>query len=369
MPEFVLEIINTPPLLLEIMPGVGPRGSAGGGGGGAGEDGLSAYEVWLNAGHEGTEAEFLEWLKGAPGDPGGDGAPGATGASAYQVWLAAGHAGTEGEFLEWLKGAPGDPGGDGAPGATGASAYQVWLAAGHVGTEGEFLEWLKGAPGDPGAPGPAGAGLPAGGTVGQIPTKLSAVEGDTGWKNAPKGVHYPLAFPSLSIVGAAVDQSVNASGVTTVTLTANSIDWSPFLPVNDLKIAEIGVYVSTAVAGNIELGIYEDNGYGAFADGAPLVKSTILSSATTGLKSFVIPGDFTFQGGKAYWLVVGVTAACAMYALPVAAMMPLYIYTTTGSRANIRRTTATGALPALAGTVSAPFATASTPQFRMKLAP
>ena len=32
-----------------------------------GEDGASAYDIWLTNGHEGTEADFLEWLKGADG--------------------------------------------------------------------------------------------------------------------------------------------------------------------------------------------------------------------------------------------------------------------------------------------------------------
>ncbi|WP_313812976.1 hypothetical protein [Glutamicibacter sp.] len=33
-------------------------------------DGLSAYQVWLGLGHTGTEAEFMNWLKGPQGDPG-----------------------------------------------------------------------------------------------------------------------------------------------------------------------------------------------------------------------------------------------------------------------------------------------------------
>ena len=34
-----------------------------------GQDGASAYQIWLANGHEGTEADFLAWLKGAPGTP------------------------------------------------------------------------------------------------------------------------------------------------------------------------------------------------------------------------------------------------------------------------------------------------------------
>lgn len=32
--------------------------------GSVGKDGLSAYEIWLNAGHSGSEDDFLQWIKG-----------------------------------------------------------------------------------------------------------------------------------------------------------------------------------------------------------------------------------------------------------------------------------------------------------------
>ena len=94
----------------------------------AGADGKSAYEIWLEAGNTGTEADFLESLKGADGSPGQDGQPGsdgqdgkpgADGKSAYEIWLEAGNEGTEADFLESLKGADGSPGQDGQPGADG----------------------------------------------------------------------------------------------------------------------------------------------------------------------------------------------------------------------------------------------------------
>ena len=75
-----------------------------------GSDGLSAYQIWLNNGHEGTEEDFLEWLKGddgkdgVDGSNGDDGKDGSDGLSAYQIWLNNGHDGTEEDFLEWLKG-------------------------------------------------------------------------------------------------------------------------------------------------------------------------------------------------------------------------------------------------------------------------
>ena len=115
----------------------GPQGDPG-------EEGMSAYEVWLDLGNTGTEQDFINSLKGPDGDPGD---PGADGNSAYDVWIAEGNTGTEQEFLDSLKGSVGDPG---DPGADGDSAYDVWIEAGNTGTEQEFLDSLKGTDGDPG---------------------------------------------------------------------------------------------------------------------------------------------------------------------------------------------------------------------------
>ena len=47
----------------------------------SGEDGKSAYQIWLDEGHTGTEADFLASLKGQKGDTGATGATGAAGAA------------------------------------------------------------------------------------------------------------------------------------------------------------------------------------------------------------------------------------------------------------------------------------------------
>ena len=78
----------------------GPQGDPG-------EEGISAYEVWLDLGNTGTEQDFIDSLKGPEGDPGD---PGADGDSAYDVWIEAGNTGTEQEFLDSLKGAVGNDG-------------------------------------------------------------------------------------------------------------------------------------------------------------------------------------------------------------------------------------------------------------------
>ena len=101
-----------------------------------GDDGKSAYAIWKENGHSGTEAEFLEWLKGDKGDDG------ANGKSAYDIWKEQdGNAGkTEAEFLEWLKGDKGDDGDVGPKGEAGTKWFtgQDAEPSAKLGAEGDF---------------------------------------------------------------------------------------------------------------------------------------------------------------------------------------------------------------------------------------
>ena len=151
-----------------------------------GADGLSAFEIWLAAGNNGNETDFLASLvgqdgaDGVNGADGADGANGADGLSAYEVWLAHGNEGTEDDFfasltgpegpqgpagqngLDGANGIDGTNGTDGADGADGLSAYEIWLAAGNNGNEADFLASLVGAPGEDGVQGPQGSEGPQG---------------------------------------------------------------------------------------------------------------------------------------------------------------------------------------------------------------
>lgn len=79
------------------------------------EDGESAYQIAVDNGYVGTEAQWLASLKGDKGDKGDTGNDGNDGDSAYQIWLDNGHTGTESQFLNWLR----------AP-ISGIGAKQVW---------------------------------------------------------------------------------------------------------------------------------------------------------------------------------------------------------------------------------------------------
>lgn len=63
-----------------------------------GEQGDSAYQVWLSEGNEGTVEDFLASLKGEDG---------ADGKSTYEIWLEQGNVGTEADFLETVHGVAG----------------------------------------------------------------------------------------------------------------------------------------------------------------------------------------------------------------------------------------------------------------------
>ena len=136
-----------------------------------GQDGKSAYQIWLDLGNDGTEEDFLEFLKGENGPIGESGSDGR---SAYEIWIDEGNSGTEQDFLDSLKGEKGADGtmtfadlteeqkeslkGEpGADGTDGESAYDIWLDAGNTGSEEDFLDSLRGEPGDMGESGSDGA--------------------------------------------------------------------------------------------------------------------------------------------------------------------------------------------------------------------
>lgn len=129
-----------------------------------GTDGASAYDIAVTYGFEGTEAEWLESLKGADGLDGANGTDGLDGVDGVD-----GRDGVDGQ--DGAAGMDGAPGLDGAEGPAGASAYEVAVGNGFVGTEAQWLSSLKGADGatgpagpqgPQGEPGPAGAGITAG---------------------------------------------------------------------------------------------------------------------------------------------------------------------------------------------------------------
>ena len=102
-----------------------------------GKDGKSAYEIAVEHGFVGTEAEWLESLKGVDGKDGVNGKNGCDGRNDVD-----GLPGKDGK-----NGTDGLPGRDGIDGTDGKSAYIIAVEHGFSGTENEWLQSLKGADG------------------------------------------------------------------------------------------------------------------------------------------------------------------------------------------------------------------------------
>ena len=102
-----------------------------------GTDGKSAFEIAVEHGFVGTEAEWLESLKGVDGKDGVNGKNGCDGRNGVD-----GLPGKDGK-----SGADGLPGRDGIDGTDGKSAYIIAVEHGFTGTENEWLQSLKGADG------------------------------------------------------------------------------------------------------------------------------------------------------------------------------------------------------------------------------
>jgi hypothetical protein len=138
--------------LASLVGATGPIGPAGPAGpaGTNGVDGKSAYEVAVDNGFVGTEAQWLASLVGATGTSGTNGVDGA---SAYEVAVDNGFVGTEAQWLASLVGATGT---SGTNGADGASAYEVAVDNGFTGTEAQWLASLVGSQGETGPAGQQG---------------------------------------------------------------------------------------------------------------------------------------------------------------------------------------------------------------------
>lgn len=125
-----------------------------------GGDGKSAYELAVEDGFEGTLEAWLESLVGPKGDtgdqgpqgePGQDGEPGPKGDKGDP-----GEPGADGE--QGPAGADGQDGSDGQDGADGKSAYELAVEDGFEGSLQDWFDSLKGEKGDPGTGGSGDGG-------------------------------------------------------------------------------------------------------------------------------------------------------------------------------------------------------------------
>ncbi|MBW3350624.1 GDSL-type esterase/lipase family protein [Limosilactobacillus reuteri] len=162
-----------------------------------GANGKSAYLLWLDAGNDGTEQDFLNSLKGMQGESGPAGNNGSDGMSAYQIALKNGFSGTEVEWLHSLRGKDGNPGVQGVPGESGKdgqrgerglSAYEIAKNNGFDGSEQDWLASLRGKDGVQGASGSNGSNGHDGLSAYEIAKKNGFVGTEQEWLDSLKGV-------------------------------------------------------------------------------------------------------------------------------------------------------------------------------------
>lgn len=113
-----------------------------------GQNGKSSYEIWLEQGNIGTQAQFIAMLKGEKGDAGF--APDHEWSNTSLRFQNSN--GTWGQFvnLKGSQGEKGDQGTNGTNGQNGKSSYEIWLDQGNPGTQAQFIASLKGEKGETG---------------------------------------------------------------------------------------------------------------------------------------------------------------------------------------------------------------------------
>jgi len=108
---------------------------------------------------------------------------------------------------------------------------------------------------------------------------------------------------------------------TTATLSANNLYASPiFIPVTT-AFDQIAINVTTAVAGNARLGIYEDNG--RVYPGRLVIDAGEVATGTTGVKTISIAP--TLKGGKLYWVAIAINNGSAIRSLAVGSLLASYL--------------------------------------------
>lgn len=125
--------------------------------------------------------------------------------------------------------------------------------------------------------------------------------------------------PFLALPGAFISTAISAAALATQAAVANEILVCPFVVAFDTSIDQIGVSVSTLLAGSTVRVVIFD----ADALGRPttiLATSDTIDGATTGTKAVAL--NFTFQRNKIYWVGVWASGTVTLR-IPGATTVPL----------------------------------------------
>jgi hypothetical protein len=182
--------------------------------------------------------------------------------------------------------------------------------------------------------------LPAG-TSGQV--LLSAGPGlDPAWgSTSPQGLFQGGGYAS----GQYYDNALLPNASTTLAGVANRLDVAPFVSPRSLTIDEIGVAVSTTIAGsNIRVVIYSNG-----SNGWPntlLYQSANIATTSAGYQS--VAASFTFQAGVVYWVGVHHSSTSTLRAIAIGSTPSLGLNGSNGATyfTLLRQTVAFGSAPA-----------------------
>lgn len=132
------------------------------------------------------------------------------------------------------------------------------------------------------------------------------------------------------VAGRFYDQSFHAGTASTIAAATNRLDLSPFYTSQQFSFDQIGLSVSTAVAGALGRIVI----YSSTPEGWPdqrLFQSAELDLSTIGFKA--ASEGFTFDAGRQYWLGYLASAASVVHAVPTASLANLGLTTSTGAAA------------------------------------
>lgn len=234
------------------------------------------------------------------------------------------------DLVTVLAGDLGDLGGGVGP--EGDSAYEVAVNNGFVGTEAQWLASLEGPEGDPGAPGTnatitgaTATGLPAGSsptvTVGGTSSARTFEFGIPAGAAGANGAAGAGTVADVNVSGRYYNTQLTTTSLGTVAATADRMYLVPFTVGRTRAVDQLGINVSTALAGNVRMGIYNSDASTGYPTTVLVDGGTPPSTGTTGAKSSTV--SVTLQPGVQYWTAVTCSSAATFSAGSANEMRPI----------------------------------------------
>lgn len=141
-------------------------------------------------------------------------------------------------------------------------------------------------------------------------------------KDRMRGMGQFLAPQSgILLVNQYIDQSIGANVPGTLAATVNTLRLTPFFVPVRFSIDQLGINVSTLLAGNVKYGIWDADPVGG-APGARLYSSADISTGVAGHRAATGAPVFQFEAGL-YWLGCVFSAGVTCRTIPLASCRAL----------------------------------------------